>query len=594
MACGGHLSPRMLKPVDSNAVKREEVDEPVGPPPEPSRDGGTVVGLDGRTAPIADPETTVPTVPGRPEPKRTPRGKRRLDEAKRQARLDMLRPAEPEPVKRSATASTVRVIAQIVLMLGVLLGAFLIMQRMIAAQPERERRDRPETVYTIETVPAVLAANRPTLNLYGEIVAGRTIDLRAPAAGDIVRVADELRPGVRVEEGQELAAIDDFDARSAVTEARAALAQARGQMVETEARIAAEEAQISATEEQLALTREDFTRTESLVQRGTVPAAQLETKRLALSQSEQAVTTRRSNLAVQRAQLDTQASQIERLELNVERAERDLADTVMVSPFSGIVRTADAEVGRTVAPSDVVVSLYDDRSLEARFVLTDQQYGRLATDRDPLIGRPARVTWTVGGEPYEFDARVDRLGADIATERGGVELFATVEPSDGAVTLRPGAFVEISLPDRTFEQTFRLPETALYDERDVYVDIDGTLEQRGVRRLAYDGENVIVRPTDENGLAEGERVMATRISRVDAGLRVRERGSKRPAPPERGDDREELLSRVAEANEISVEELRAMPRDERRVLVRAYREENGLPTGGEDSGRRGPRAAVGG
>ena len=587
----------MLKPVDSGAAKRDEVVGPDDLSPEPVREGGTVVGLDGRTAPQIEQSTPEahpdPEPTERPRPRKTSRAERRLAEAKRQARLDMLRPVESQPALRSVAANVVRAIVQVALMLAVLVGAFLVMQRMIAAEPERERRPRPETVYTIETVPAVLASNRPTLNIYGEIVAGRTIDLRAPAAGEIVRVADDLRPGMRVEEGEELAAIDDFDARASVTEARAALAQARGQMSETEARIAAEEAQIAATEDQLALTREDFARTEQLVERGTLPAAQLETKRLALSQSEQAVTTRRSNLAVQRAQLDTQASQIERLELSVERAERALADTVMTAPFSGIVRTADAEVGRTVAPSDVVVSLYDDRSLEARFVLTDQQYGRLATDRDPLIGRPATVTWTVGGEPYAFDARVDRLGADIATERGGVELFAAVEPNDSAVTLRPGAFVEISLPDRTFEETFRLPETALYDERDVYVDANGVLEQRGVVRLAYDGEDVIVRPTAEAGLREGERVMATRISRVDAGLRVRERGSERPSPPE-GGGREELLARVAEANAMSVDDLRAMPRDERRALVRAYREENGLPARGEGGDRRGPRAAVGG
>ena len=566
----------MLKPVDSSAPK-DAADEPVR---ERDLRFGTVVGLPRQPEP--EPSVSFESVgqlePVEPQPsarERKGRAQRRLAEAKRRARLDMLQP-EQVVAPRPVSVRIIRGIVQAVLMLAVLFGASLVMQRMIEARPERERRPRPETVYTIDTVPAVLAANRPTLNVFGEIVAGRTIDMRTPASGEIVRVDPGLRAGLRVSEGQELFAIDDFDARAALTEARAALAQARGQMAETEARIAGEEAQIAATEDQLTLAREDFARTERLVERGTVPAAQLETKRLALSQSEQAVATRRSNLAIQRAQLDTQASQMERLELRVEQAERDLSNTVMTAPFSGVVRSADAEVGRNVSPSDVLVSLYDAASLDARFLLTDAQYGRLATDRDPLIGRPATVTWTVGGEPYAFEAVVDRLGAEIATERGGVEVFAAVEAADGPVTLRPGAFVEITLPDRTFADTFRLPETALYDERDVYVDVDGTLERRSVVRLAYDGEDVIVRPADEVGLSEGERVMATRISRVDAGLRVRERGSARPLEPTGEGSRPELLVRVAEVNGMSVEQLRAMPRDERRALIREYRAANGI------------------
>ena len=565
----------MLKPVETKAPSEADAHDPAA---------GKVVGLDGRATDepctLGEP-TDSPFEDPTPPRKRGSRGAQRLADAKRQARLDLLRGDEPTEASRPVSVRIVRGVVQLAIMLAVLVGAFLVMQRMIAAAPERERRPRPETVYTIETVPAVLAANRPTLSLYGEVVAGRTIDMRAPAAGEIVRVNPNLRAGFRVEEGDELLAIDDFDARAAVTEARAALAQARGQMAETEARIAAEEAQIEATESQLALTREDFERTRGLVERGTVPAAQLDTKRLTLSQSEQAVTTRRSNLAIQRAQLETQDSQIDRLELRVEQAERDLAATVMRAPFSGVVRSADAEVGRTVGPSDVLVSLYDGSSLEARFLLTDAQYGRLATDRDPLIGREATVTWTVGGEPYAFDAVVERLGAEVATDRGGIEVFAAIETGDGPVNLRPGAFVEIALPDRTFADTFRLPETALYDERDVYVDVDGELERRGVVRLAFDGEDVIVRPANEAGLAEGERVMATRISRVDAGLRVRERGTQRLTEPNGPGGRGEVLARVAEANDITVEELRAMPGDERRALVRAYRQANPLPGDGD-------------
>ena len=495
-------------------------------------------------------------------------------------------PRPAEAPRRSPLALGFRALVQLGLMVAVLFGAYTAMQRMIDARPERERRERPQTVYAIRTVPATIADNRPTLDLYGTVVAGREIELRAPASGTIVEVAPALRAGLRVEEGQRLAAIDDFDARTALAEARANLATTRGQIAETRARITAETAQIAASEEQAQLSREEFERTRSLVERGTLPAAQLDQRRLSLSQAEQGVLTRTANRDVLEAQLATQEAGLERLELRVEQAERTLADTVLVAPFSGVIRTANAQVGRDVSPADVLVSLYDDRALEARFLLTDAQYGRVATDSDPLIGRPVTVTWTVGGTPYEFRGTVDRTGAEIATERGGVEAFAAVEPTDGEVRLRPGAFVEVTLPDRTFAGTIRLPETALYDERDVYVNADGMLERRGVVRLAYDGEDAIVVPAAENGLAPGERVMVTRLSRVDAGLAVAEPddpGAPAPAPPTPragAGGRGALIAAVAEAEGMTVEEVRALPDEERRAMIAAYREANGLPAGG--------------
>ena len=506
--------------------------------------------------------------------------------------------------RRSVPVLLFRAIVQLALVGLVLFAGLTAMQRLLDAAPERSPRVRPPTVYTIETREAVPGDNRPTLTLYGEIAAGRSIDLRAPASGEIVSVAADLRAGLRVEAGEELLAIDDFDARSALSEARSNLAQARGQIAETQARIAAEEAQVEAAREQAELAREDFERSRLLVRRGTLPAAQLDQKRLTLSQAEQGALTRRSNLAVQRAQLETQASQIERLEFRVEQASRALADTVMTAPFSGVVRSADAVVGRTVTPADVLLSLYDDGALDARFLLTDAQYGRLATDRDPLVGRPVEIVWTVGGTPYAFEGRIERIGAEIATERGGVEVFAAVDGGGGPVTLRPGAFVEIVVPDRTFEDSIRLPETALYDERDVYVNVDGQLERRGVVRLAFDGEDVIVRPGGEAPLAAGERVMVTRLSRVDDGLSVREPGETRPdgrgrggadgaEAREGGGARAARLRAVAEANGMSVGELRALPAEERRTLMRAYAEENGALENGAGAGNGGGRPARG-
>ena len=82
--------------------------------------------------------------------------------------------------------------------------------------------------------------------------------------------------------------------------------------------------------------------------------------------------------------------------------------------------------------------------------------------------------------------------------------------------MRPGAFVEITLPDRTFEGHFRIPEASLYEGNRVYVAVDGALQERLVEVAAHDGEDVLIAA----GLEDGDEVLVTRISEIGPGLKV--------------------------------------------------------------------------
>ena len=83
--------------------------------------------------------------------------------------------------------------------------------------------------------------------------------------------------------------------------------------------------------------------------------------------------------------------------------------------------------------------------------------------------------------------------------------------------LRPGAFVEIIVPDKAFENSYKIPETALYDTQYIYIDVDGKLEKRAIKILARDGDNLIVR----GNLKDSEKVLTTRIAEISEGLNVR-------------------------------------------------------------------------
>jgi len=421
----------------------------------------------------------------------------------------------------------IRVPVQFVLMVAILAGAYMAMNRIIATRPEPVQRQPRQTVYPVETATARRADNHPVLKLYGEVQAAHTVELRPLVSGEIVSVNPGLKAGDRVEKGATLIEIDSFGYRGALSEARANLAKARASLAETEANINSERDQLAEAQVQIELAKMDLVRAEALVDSGTMTQKQVEARRLIVSQREQAVSQRRNNLIIDDARREQQQATIDSLSWKVEEAERNLQDVALKAPFSGIVSSENVEAGRYVGVSDVVATLYEDENLEARFTLTDAQYGRISADTEPLIGRRIVVRWVVGAQSYEYDAVIDRIAAEIASRRGGIEVVARIDPSAAPVRLRPGAFVELEVPDRTYSDSIRIPETALYDGQAVFVIEDGRLSRRPVVVAAYDGDDVIL----AGGIEDGETILTTHLTQADDGVRVKSMESQAPGSP---------------------------------------------------------------
>ena len=140
-----------------------------------------------------------------------------------------------------------------------------------------------------------------------------------------------------------------------------------------------------------------------------------------------------------------------------------------------------------------------------------------------MEGRSAKIVWRVGGGDLLFDAVVERVGARIAAAKGGVDVYARL--TDSALksasdkALRPGAFVEVSLPDRAYSDVVKVPQTALHEEAGgstIYVVKDFRLEPRAVEVAARVADNLLVR----GNLRDGDMVVTTEFPGIGPGIRV--------------------------------------------------------------------------
>lgn len=372
-------------------------------------------------------------------------------------------------------------------------------------------------VWPVAATTVVLADHQPVLRLYGEIVAGREADIRAAVAGEVADVGSGFRDGAAVDEGALLVAVDPFDSLSELAERRAQLDEAVARLVELEARRDMEAAALEHDREILALVERDVERRESLSARGAVSDQALDDVRRELFTTRQAVSMRESNLAAEEARIAQQRAAIVRLDVAVQRAERDYERTRIVAPFAGLLDDTAAELGQRLSVNEAVARLIDPTRLEVRFQVAEMQFGRLLADAEGLIGSEATVVWQVGDATLTVPAAIERLDASVRPESGGVTVYGRLEGLGPETSLRPGAFVEVQMPDRIYRDVARLPAAALLDGGLVYViGRDDRIELRSVTVAAAVDGAVLV----SAGLRSGERVVASRFTEIAPGALV--------------------------------------------------------------------------
>lgn len=406
-----------------------------------------------------------------------------------------------------------RLLVMIGLPLLLLAAAFAGFAYMQATRPTVPVERQPEQARFVDAVTVERADLRPTLTLYGEIVAGRSVDLRALVAGQVVSVSDEMVEGGRVAQGEELLRIDPFAFEGALVRANADLAETRARIAELDARVLQEEAALARAREQLTITEREIDRLRTLAERGVAPERQLDDALLRLSQAESALEARESQLAVFEAQRDQLDAAIERLEFGVAQAQRNLDDTVLRAPFDALISAPQVEEGKIISSNERIATLVATERLEARFALSDSQYARLAAD-DEITGSDVTVIWRAGDTTLERTATVTRVAPQVAD--ASFAAYAEIDIDDTALdVLRPGTFVEVEMPDLLREDAILLPPDALYEDS-VFLIVDDRLERTPVTVLSFASEGVIV----SGEIPDGASVLVSRLGAAASGQLV--------------------------------------------------------------------------
>ncbi|MCB1032284.1 MAG: efflux RND transporter periplasmic adaptor subunit, partial [Acidobacteria bacterium] len=306
-----------------------------------------------------------------------------------------------------------------------------------------------------------------------------------------------VEEGMRIQEGQVLARLDDASAGRQLALAQAELAAARGALDEIRVR--------------LAEARRELGRQERLA------VADVATV---------------SDLDGARAEVDALAARLEVEELQVAVAQRqlevrrqELEDTVIRAPFAGVAVTKDAQPGEMISPVSAgggftrtgICTLVDMTSLEIEVDVNEAYIHRVKPGQKVQATLDAYPDWKIPAAVIITVPAADRQKATVRVRIGFEELDPRILPDMG---------VKVSFLDEELRREAEtrpvvlVPEAALRSDgaTEVVLVVEGdVVDRRAVKVGGRQGKDVEILA----GVRAGERVVVAGPPELTGGDRVK-------------------------------------------------------------------------
>jgi len=338
--------------------------------------------------------------------------------------------------------------------------------------------------------------DRTVLNASGYVTARRQATVSSKVTGKVTEVLVE--EGMKVKEGQIMARLDDTNVKASLLLAQAQLASAQAILAETRVR--------------LKEAGQDLQRQTNLA-KGQVSS------RADFDHAEAAA------LASQ-ARLEQQQADVAVAERTVAIWQQQLEDTVIRSPFDGIVTTKDAQPGEMISPVSAgggftrtgIGTVVDMGSLEIEIDVNESYINRVGPGQPVEATLDAYPDWKIPCHVIAVIPTADRSKSTVRVRVGFDQLDPRILPEMSVKV----AFRETAGgPNPSVARTVLVPRTALQQQngRDVVMIIrDARAERRAVTVDNLGATEAEI----SAGVASGERVVVDAPKELTDGAAVKE------------------------------------------------------------------------
>jgi RND family efflux transporter MFP subunit len=353
----------------------------------------------------------------------------------------------------------------------------------------------PVRIAVAQAVTQQSTAGASILDASGYVVARRQATVASKITAKMVEL--NIEEGDHVKANQIIARLDDSNIRASLEQAAAQLNLARAGLEETQVN--------------LANAQRDYDRQMSLLTGHFV--------------SQSAVDNAKTTLDALRAQLATQRRNVEVAERGVRVVDRNLDDTVIRAPFSGVVTVKAAQPGEIVSPISAgggftrtgIGTIVDMDSLEVQVDVNENFINRVQPNQTVTARLNAYPDWQIPAHVIAVIPTADRSKGTVLVRIGIDQKDVRILPEMG---VRVSFLAEASSDGGQPATGVSLPVAAVQGSGStgvVFVVRDSTLERRAVRLGAGNSERVTV----ASGLTAGEPVAMGDFKEMKDGAKIR-------------------------------------------------------------------------
>lgn len=351
------------------------------------------------------------------------------------------------------------------------------------------------------------------------VASGRITTPQRVSVGAVVteRVAEiPVNEGQSVKRGDVLIVLDDRDERAALSQAQAAVAQAEARIRQMrEVSLPAALQGLAQAEANLVLAKQQYDRAQELKAKGFVSAS-------ALDDAKRNLDVAQSQLAAARLQVETNSptgsdalvaqTALSQAHATLDAAQARLDQMVIRAPVDGTLIGRDVEAGDVVQPGKELMALAPAGETQVVVQIDEKNLSQLRLGQKALGSADAYPQQRFAAELIYINPGIDAL-------RGSVEVKLRVpQPPE---YLRQDMTASVDIEVGRHASVLTIPSGAVFDAAGAQPWVLRVNEHRAERRAVRLGLKGEGRVEVVEGLASGDRVVATAGSGVAPGQRVR-------------------------------------------------------------------------
>jgi multidrug resistance efflux pump len=371
--------------------------------------------------------------------------------------------------------------------------------------PRQASETVPLLVEGFELTPATVV--EPIVG-YGTARADRYARISSQVAGEVIELADQLKPGTRFKQGEVLLRIDSRDYKHALQQAEAAYQSEVQRLARFDVEQENLKQLIEIVEDQLEIQEKEYERVRELHEQQYAPSSEYNQKLLQVESLRAQLQTHKNALALIPSQRESLKATIARLEAGVEQARLMLQRCTIKAPFDGQIDDLHVELGEQVQVGGLLLTFLDPLNLEIPIELPVSLRDRVRVGADCMLNLESsgRLAW---------EGTVNRISPTADEQTRTFSLYVEVSQPRMPDMLMPGTFVRAVIEGPTLTNALIVPRTSILDDT-IFIYQDGVARVREIEVDRWLEERASV-----EGIEPGVIVITSNLDMLFEGARVR-------------------------------------------------------------------------